>query len=33
VKEVAFDKINDVLRVYSHFIFPALQFEGFSRSR
>jgi hypothetical protein len=32
VKEVAFDKNNDVFRVYSHFIFSALQFEGLSRS-
>ena len=32
VKEVAFDKNNDVFRVYSHFIFSALQLEGLSRS-
>jgi hypothetical protein len=32
VKEVAFDKNNDVFRVYSHFIFPALLLEGLSRS-
>jgi hypothetical protein len=32
VKEVAFDKNNDVFCVYSQFIFSALQLEGLSRS-